>query len=180
MFDYRDIKEKGKETEDDDLLNEFFIGNKHLSGLKDYVETENYFYYLSDEKPTLLFRVTKDDISTYTIIGFSLSDDKDKFNDRTPRIVVDKRSTFISVYNSFSDHQPVIRSSFDFYTGTWDVRYDVYRYNEPSNMRQALQRLKNDGLDNEGYTEKTIYEAQRVFEELRKKSQKRKIYSPNA
>ena len=167
MFDYAYIKEKGKNKNDDLVLNELFIGDKKARSLTNVIETDNLMYYLSDDVPSLLFIVPKDpEDHTYTIVGFNLAGPGKVMSKQLPKIVVDKQSTLVSMYPGFGDTKPVIRSFFDHLTGKWDVRYDVYRFNEPSNLKDSLGRLKQTELDPEGLLSTTLDKANETLSKL--------------
>ena len=84
------------------------------------------------------------------------------------------------MYGELHQTKPVITSTFDSLTATWDVRYNLDTDNEPSNLTDALDRYKKRDRYNATNLENTIKIANEMFKKIRIKSQKRKNLTPNS
>lgn len=177
--EYGHIKEKGKCEEDDLVLNEIYLGNYRAKTFTNFVETDNYIYYLSSNNPEFLVRVNKNEkIKEFTIIGFN--PDKNTLPTSHSKIVVETDVPKITMFGELHQTKPVITSTFDSLTATWDVRYNLDTDNEPSNLTDALDRYKKRDRYNATNLENTIKIANEMFKKIRIKSQKRKNLTPNS
>ena len=176
--DYSYIKEKGKCEEDDSILNEIYLGNCRARTFKKVIKTDKFIYYLPSDDPELLIRVNRDKrAQTFTIIGFN-PNNKSSSPTSHSRIVVETGVPKISMYGELHQTTPVITSTFDTYTATWDVRYNLDRPNEPSNLQDSLERYKQRDRYNATNLENIINLANEMFKKIRIKSQKRKEKLP--
>ncbi|MBR4671928.1 MAG: hypothetical protein IKO78_01840 [Bacilli bacterium] len=175
-----DIKEKGKCEEDDTLLNEIYLGNRRVEKFANFIQTDSYIYYLSSDEPKILVRTNNATPSEFFIIGFNPYERDNPDPTAHSKVVVNTSTAKISMYGKLHHETPIIEASFDHCTATWDVRCNVTRHNEPSNLKDALKRYRERdkiGADN---LEKTLQVSKEIFEKIRIESQKRKNKSPNA
>ena len=174
------IKEKGKCPEDDDILNEIYLGNHRVEKFANYIQTDSYIYYMSSEDPKILLRTNNESPSEFFIIGFNPFGKENPDPTAHSKIVVNTDDPTISLFGSLHQTEPVAVAKFDHYTATWDVRCNVRRKNEPSNLKDAMKRYREQdkmGADN---LEQTISIASEIFKKIRIDSQRKKEKSPNA
>ena len=179
MFAYT-IKEKGKCPQDDRLLNEIYLGNHRVGRLDYFIETENYIYYLSSEQPKILIRTNNNVPNEFTVIGFDPYDGDNPDITRHSKIIVTTGIPRIRMYGDLEQQEPVVEATFNHYTRTWDVRSNTGRSRKLTNINDALNKYRKTdeiGADN---LSRTLKASQRIFSDIRIKSQKRKNKSPNA